>query len=183
MDVDNIKLARKYAVAFLNVYEDKITIKDYYKIVQVQQFLAKSSDVIFHFKLPDMNEVKRKAIDLIFQKFDLPIILKKLSNMLIEHERLFMLEKVFYYIQKTYKERNNLILFQIQTSYALSSEVLNQIISFLEKKTGNTILYETNINRKLIAGIRLQSETLLWEDSIAKRLRHAEQLLNMQGLS
>ena len=67
--------------------------------------------------------------------------------------------------------------FSVLSAHDLDKKELTTIQHFLEEKTKKTIIYNHKINKDLIAGIRLLSNTLLWEHSIAQQLRDAEQLL------
>jgi F0F1-type ATP synthase delta subunit len=47
----------------------------------------------------------------------------------------------------------------------------------LEKKSDKKIRAVSKVDKRLIAGIRVQSATILWEYSIMKKLRDAQQVV------
>ena len=73
--------------------------------------------------------------------------------------------------------QNNLsfISFNIKSSHKLTQEQIDSLKTFLTEKTGKKIIYQTHVDKKLITGIRLQSDELLWEQSIKKQLRSLNQ--------
>lgn len=179
MDIDQITLARKYATAFLNLFSDEINIKDFCAIVSVEHFLKSEPEITSFFKFPRMNKEKQEIVDHILKEFQCAPVLKKLMQILFEHQRLFLLPLVLKYVQRLYKERRGIMEFEIQSSHALTQDQMATIKNFLSAKTGNHILYEYKENRDLIAGIRLKSDTLLWERSVARKLADVQQLLEL----
>ena len=66
--------------------------------------------------------------------------------------------------------RNKIARVKISSSHDITQQDLDAIERFLVNQTGLSIIYTYAIDKKLIAGIRLQSNTLLWECSINKQL-------------
>ena len=177
MKIEDSVLSRKYATAFLNLFIDEIGIKDYCNIVDLFNYLKNHPELGSVFKLPRVDEAKKEAIDCMVKEFRLKPSLKKLMHLLMQHQRLFLLPDVLRYIQQLYKERREIMEFEVRSSHALTKDQLETIKYFLSSKTGNHILYEHTIHKDLIAGIRLQSDLLLWERSVARRLAEAQRLL------
>ena len=177
MNSDQIVLARKYATAFLNLFIDEIGIKDFCAIVSVDHFLKSAPEISSFFKFSGMNETKKEVIDRIFQEFKLTPVLKRLTELLLRHQRLFLLQSILHCIKQLYKERRGIMEFSIQSSPVLTKEQITTIKNFLSAKTGCHILYEYKENKNLIAGVRVQSDNVLWERSVARRLVEVQRLL------
>ncbi len=177
MDTKRAHLSRKYATAYLNVYLDTITLKNFCTIKELYAFLKQEHELLFLFKLPSSDHIKKEVIKKTFDHFSVVDSLFKLTDLLIMHQRLFLLPKVLYYVQELYKERKGINEFHITSYPALDKEQLDGIKKFLSTRTGTHVLYEYTVDNKLIAGIRAQSTQLLWEHSVAAQLRTMKQSL------
>ena len=177
MNIQKQVLAGRYAAAFLNLYSDTLTLDDYYAIQDARNFLNDNRNLLTYFKLPRMSEEKKEALQKIFEAFNVPSSLHKLAHLLLGHQRLFLLKEVFDALLVSFRERKHIMVFKITSSHTLQKVQLDNIKNFLEKKTGNTILYNEVLDKKLIAGIRVLSNNYLWEYSIAQQLREAQQAL------
>lgn len=177
MKIQDLALSRKYATAFLNLFIDEITIKDYCALVDLLTYLKNQPELCSVFKLPRVDEAKREAIDCMMKEFRLTPSFKKLMQLLLQDQRLFLLPDVLQYVQHLYKERRGIMEFEVRSSHALKNEQLETIKFFLSAMTGNHILCKHTVHKELIAGIRLQSDILLWERSVARRLAEAQRSL------
>ncbi|MGB8366998.1 MAG: F0F1 ATP synthase subunit delta, partial [Candidatus Babeliales bacterium] len=102
---------------------------------------------------------------------------QKLLELLLNDNRAFLICDVLYYVCLLYRQYKNITKFAMISSHLLSEEDKKIIKHFLMQMTEQDIMYTTKIDKKLIAGIRLQSDTLLWEYSIRQRLAEAQLLL------
>lgn len=174
-------LARKYAAAFLNQNVHKITHHDYQNIIRAYAFLKKVPMLKTYLKLPILNEVKKKFLILFCQEFQLDPVCTMLVDLLVKHQRLYLIEMIFFYIKNLYQEQNNIMEFTFISANQITTDQCSKIQSFLIQKTGKTIEYKSIVDPQLIAGIRAQSNTLLWENSIQGRMNEAYRLLKKQG--
>jgi ATP synthase F1 delta subunit len=177
MNIEYLILSRKYAVAFLNLFINEITLEDYHALVKLLLFLKNKPELNLMFKLPRVEKAKREAIDCMMKEFQLPLPFKKLMDLLLDDQRLFLLLDVLRYIKQLYTEREGIMEFEIRSSHDLNHEQLEIIKYFLSSMTGKHIVYKHSIDRELIAGIRLQSDILLWERSVAQKLAEAQRSL------
>ena len=178
MNIQEVILSRKYATAFLNLFIDKLSVTDYDTIVRAAVFLKEEPRLVSYFKLPRVDAVKKKVIDRLFKEFKLPLILKKLTDLLMRDQRLFLLPQVLKSMEQLYRQRKGIMAFKVSSSYTLTKKQLENIEDLLATKTGKHIEYEHKVDNGLIAGIRLQSDTVLWEYSIARQLSEAQRLLS-----
>jgi hypothetical protein len=75
-----------------------------------------------------------------------------------------------------YKERHNVATCTIKSSHRLSPEHKQALYEFVHQAARKKIIYTCARDKKLIAGIRIDSETFVWEQSIARQLRAIAQL-------
>ena len=178
MNINEVILSRKYATAFLNLFIDKLSITDYDTIVRTAAFLKEEPTLVSYFKLPRVGAVKKKVIAALFEEFKLPPTLKKLTDLLVQDQRLFLLPQVLKSMVQLYRQRKGIMAFEVTSSYTLTQKQLETIKDLLAAKTRKHIEYEYKVDNELIAGIRLQSDTVLWEYSIARQLAEAQRLLS-----
>lgn len=169
--IDNKKIiSLKYAKAFINLYLDTISLDSFNNIKKLEKFFDTRKKAIYFLSVPNIKtETKCKLLAEIFEKFELEKILAPLIKILATHKRLFLIDEILKNIRLLYKENKNIMIFEITSSHQINTQDLEVIEKFLEFKTGKKIIYNYNLDKSLIAGIKLKSGTLLWEYSILKQ--------------
>ncbi len=165
-------VAKKYAQAFLNVFDKQITYEDFTHFCSAAEFFTHHKQLLFFLSWPVINaELKVKALKEALKvfKLDKPCY-HQLIDLLAAHKRTFLIMEVLKQLCAQYKIRHNIMTFSIRSSHELDKEDLDILSQFLVNLTAKDIIYDYAIEKKLIAGIRLQSNTLLWECSINKQL-------------
>lgn len=178
MNIQESYLARLYATAFFNIYGKALTFDNYSHLIESRHFLLQNPDYLFIYKLPrHFILVKKQIVNKFFGQFVLPSIFYKLTDLLLEKDRLSLLPLVLKYIEIKYREYNNLTSAVISSSCPLAKKEQEGIEEILNHVSGKKPLATYNIDKNLIGGIRIQSDTLMWEYSIAKQLRTIEKEL------
>ncbi len=178
MNEKHFLLCRRYATAFLNLYHDQISLDDCFAIQESIPKLKAHQGWSAFFELPNVSsETRNEMITLLLKNLSLSSVLSPLVKLLDNHKRIWLLPEVLAVLRSIFFERNQLLFFQIKSCPQLSSEQLEKVVSFLMKQTKKKILYKTVEDGALLAGIRAESDILLWEYSIAKKLREAQQAI------
>jgi|SRR5579859_346436 len=171
MNPEYAVLARKYAVAFFNVTDSAFDEHDFRQAELIKQFLRQHRQILFFLNLSLIHfDVKEKVINYICEGFHTSDVLKKLIALLIKQRRAYLMPDVLHHIGDLYMKITNTMVFTISSSPQLNAHDIKEIILFLEHETHKHIVYEYKQDPKLIAGLRLKSDTLLWEYSIQDRL-------------
>ncbi len=166
-------LIRKYSQAYVNVFIEELSQSVIEAIATAAHYLDEHKHILFFLKLSAIDlETKKRGIDFLADRFVLPPSIKQLILLLIEHKRAPLVTKIFYYICTLYYKRKGMHAFKIVSSHELSKDDLAYIKRFLAQLTQRGIIYEYKVDKRLIAGIRLQSDTLMWEYSIAQQLNN-----------
>lgn len=182
MDTRAIVTSRKYAQAFLNIFLDSITPEVYASIKSLESFLSSHRNALIFFGLHHIpTDIKLKLLNDLQSKFTLYEPMKKLFETLIRHNRSQLMPQVLKNICQYYRIRKNTMLFSIQSSHELDKESVATIEKFLAHHTNKHITSVQYINKNLIAGLRLQSDTLLWEYSIHKEIKKLTQIVTAKG--
>lgn len=176
-------LAKKYATAFLNVAGDRFDTHELERVDKLQKFLAHAHEVLFFFNLPLVEQgVAQKVLDILCKGFTTESLLKRLMNLVCSERRAFLIPDVLYHIASLYRERNNLVLFTVESAQELSEDDKKMLKSFLEEQTKKIVNADYTVDQTLIAGVRALSGTLLWEHSVRQQLMVLQQSLIEQGI-
>lgn len=171
-------LARRYAQAFLGVFSEQITVSNLDNFKQASIFLKQRPHGMFLMELSLVPEkVKNKLLDDLCRQFTLPEGCKKLCLLLIKHQRITLLSDIFSDIIFFKEQDLHITHFNVTSSLQLSDEQRKQVVHFLDKRVHGSIDCTYQVDTSLIAGIRLQSASFLWEKSIKKRLRALQESL------
>lgn len=171
MNNTEVVLAKKYATAFLNIYGDKISLDDYHAIKNAAEYCKRNYRFFFLLNTPTIPlTTKRTTLVKLFSELQISNALQPLVELILKHQRLFLLPTIFKQITIIYENRKKIVPFAFISSHILDRKQLETLSTFLAKKINRTIMYNQIQNKKLIAGVRMQSTVFLWEYSIAKQL-------------
>ena len=165
-------LARRYAKAFVLTFKDELTPDVIACIQDVVAELKTHKAALFFLSLPSMRDAQKlKAMHQLCKTLTVSSACMRLMALLVRDKRASLLLDVFEYVLEFYQELHNIQSFTISSAQELTQEQLTAMQQFLAHTTGSDIIYTHTVNPALIAGIRAQSTTHVWEVSVAKRLR------------
>lgn len=178
MDIKAETLARKYAQAFLNLYPDAVK-KMYKQLPAVAQLLSTSPQFSFISKLPiAFVPLKKDMLKKILEPFQIPTVFDRLIDILAAQQRLALLPLIMQSLAQLYRKKINTSVVIARSSQQLDDQELSVIQKFLESQTQQHIVISPVLDKELIAGLRLQSDTFLWEYSVAQQLNRIERLFD-----
>ncbi len=165
-------LARRYATAYIQVFDEQLTQKDFDALRSAQQFFSIHKQSLYFLSLPTIaDKQKLQVIGKVFRHLDLPTSCMRLMTLLVAQKRASLWYDILIYIVKLYQQRHNMMDVHVESAPELDKQQLEVIEQFLADETGNDIMITYRVDPALIAGIRARSDTVLWEYSIAKKLR------------
>jgi len=173
----NTLLARRYAQAFFNVYRQDMRDEHLPFIKKAVIFLRGHStwSTFFDFSTARVDQQKQ-MIESLLKYFELPEVLEPLVALLCMHKRMILLPDVLEQFVRLFLTYNGVIEFTIASMPQLVDEQLRILVDFLQRKSDKKVRYTCMVDHQLIAGIRAKSSSLLWEYSIAKKLRESQQM-------
>jgi len=164
-------LARKYANAFLNCFIEDINLDEFYALCALELFLKSNQKILYFLSLSHIDsDIKKDFLHTLFEQFKVIAACNALARILIDNKRGQLLCGVLKQVIMIYRQRKKIVSFVIATSHHVPADQIAVIQQFLAHQIGCDIIYECVVDKKLIAGIRVQSDTLLWEYSIGKQL-------------
>ena len=167
-------LAKKYARAFLRHAYDTITPATLAHIQACAEYLFNEKLIYAYLAIPTIPAAtKAKALSALHKKFSLPASLNQLTTVLLAHKRIDLLHGVLINIIRIIETKHNILHFTVHSSHPLTPVQQSTIASFIKKSTAAQVQLQFTIDKELISGIKIKSNTLLWESSIAHKLREA----------
>jgi F-type H+-transporting ATPase subunit delta len=179
MNIQKINSAHNYARAYLNCFGNQFSQNDYNACLKAGAFLKEHKQILTLLTIPILSKKEcAQALEKLLARFDLPKSINRLFEVLIGRKQLDLLPEILEELLITYQDRNNIMLFTIESSKELTEEQEKIFATYLAKHAKKHILYTNRINPSLIAGIRMFSPTLLWDYSVARQLRDIKSALS-----
>lgn len=170
------KLIKKYATAFLRTLKNEQRDLHIEIITAYENFVSRNKVFQATLELPSFTiEKKHELIELVAKKIQISPELKKLTLLLLKDKRIHLLGGVLKKILQLHKESEQQHHFHVSTSHKISQSEQKIILNFIKKTIDNNITASFDIDVSLLSGIKIRSNTLFWERSIAKKLREIEQ--------
>ena len=169
-------LASRYAQAFFNEFGSFFMPEHLTALMHARSYFQQHTSICSLLKIPLIDdEIKIRALDtILIDQYHLPAQIEQLIRLLVHTKRAFLIVQVLRQLHVLYQIKAGIEVFKITSTTELTDEQKRTLIIFLQNKTGHTIQYEYKIDPSLIAGIRMMSDTHLWEYSVAQQLSHAE---------
>ena len=162
----------RYAKAFFNLYEDQIIIDDLYALERAEKFFLERKEIHFFMKISSLDaHYKKNALVLLCKQFGLQPLFLTLLFLLIDKKQSSFLPEIFKQLRLELKRRKFITEWMITSSILLDQAQKDIIEKFLKKSVGIYIFCSYKQDITLIAGIRVQCDTLLWENSLRQQLK------------
>lgn len=170
-------IARRYAEAFFNVFPEAFTKKDCARLDELARFFYERRPVLFYLRLEGISSEHKVAVlekALHEKQCD---ALAPLVKLLAQAGRLFLIPEVAEYIARICKERAHIVAMTCITVDPLTDHERKIIIDALMRVTKKDIEIHEKIDTRLIAGVRLQSDELLFDMSVRRALTFAARVV------
>jgi len=171
--------AKKYAIAYMNLYGKELTIRGLEMLQEFADFIKQYPGVVESLALPSIaQEAKSKVIAMLAERYYFGAGFCRLLQLLIDHKRLDYLQLVIVNIIRIYRKLNGILSIKVSMSHQLTTGEKELINNFIRERTNyKTVQADYIMAPELLSGLRIQSDDFLWERSIRKLLRHVEQTM------
>jgi len=167
--------AKQYAKAYLLEFKNHLTLDDIENMKAMIRFCRHQHNFM---SLVSVTKNKQQVlINDIFQHFSLHKTLRNLVDLLIKNKRLTLFAQILQDICCLYLITKNIVEVTIFTAAPLDEKEEQTFKDLFIKLSNKQIVSNVEIDKTLIAGVRMQSDFLLWEYSIAARIRALSQKL------
>ena len=168
-------IARKYATAYFKQYHHEFSDASIMQLRTIFNFCHTQKTLFSYLTIPTLAlDIKSRIIEIIAHKLAIDVSFKKLLFILIKERRLELTCPIIKHIIRLYQTKFGILEVHINSSHPLDNEEEKNIIAFIRKKTGaQQILPNFTINPILISGLRIYTDTWLWESSVHQLLKTA----------
>jgi len=176
-------LAKRYASGLIKTFEDE---KEYLGVKEeLEQFLGLLND-IHQFKagmetLLFSKSQKIEVLDALKEKIKFRDKTYKFLLTILEENRLNYLDLMIQLLEDLWFEKNNIEKMKVYSAVALSAALEKKLIKKLEQAFKKTIVLEKEIDKTLIAGIKIQRGLVFYDFSIEGNLRKLKEALLSDG--
>jgi len=176
-------VAKKYALAYLNLYFNELSDKMIYDLSRLKKFLYKNKSFYAYLSMPKLSTgAKLNFIDRLCKVFNLAHGEIRLIHLLIEQNRIELLDATLKKIIEEYHVKKGVVLLTVYTSHDVDEKQKIIIDKFIQNLIKKNIEIKFFIDKNLINGIRIKSSTLLWENSARKHLKILKNNLFQQAI-
>jgi F-type H+-transporting ATPase subunit delta len=176
-------IAKKYAIAYLNLYFNELSSKMIGDLARLRKFLYKNRNFYAYLSMPKLSaNTKLNFIDRLCNAFNLAHGEVRLIHLLIEQNRIELLDAILKKIVEEYHIKKGIVLLSVYVSHEIDEKqkaIINEFVQNLIKKN---IEIRFLIDKNLINGIRIKSSTQLWENSARKHLKILKNNLFQQAI-
>ena len=163
-------LTRRYALAFMNVVGDELDMEHAEALPAAAAQIEGARFFLLYAQFTLGNASSTRGLEEFFVEAGYKKIFVPLILLLTESKRLVLLPGILRKIYKLYLARQNIMHFTIESAVELTQQEIDSFVSFLRKETGKEIQYTLKLNLDLIAGVKIFSDTLGFENSIRQKL-------------
>jgi F-type H+-transporting ATPase subunit delta len=173
-------IARRYARGFLQSVPKNEQAAVLAELHDLCGFLGKDGDFYKLLTDPAFSPLEKKAvINRMAEVFGLNETLKNFLLLLIEKGRASLLALIYESLQTQMDEQNGLVRAQVLSATAVDENFLSQIKGALSKLRGKDVLVSTKVEPKLLGGVKVDMDGMIFDGTIRARLDAIRsQLLN-----
>jgi F-type H+-transporting ATPase subunit delta len=168
-----LRISSRYAKSLFDLaLEQNILDKVHHDMKLMADICKNSPELLNCLKSPVINGDKKQAVlDSLFAKSFTKLTMLFIQTVIRKRREQYLVNIAEEFLV-LYREHKNIQQAHITSASPLSSKVKNELKENLEKQTGKTIEIETQVDPKLIGGIRIQVGDKLFDDSIATQLNN-----------
>lgn len=163
-------VAKSYGEALYELAKEAGKLSVYKEqLLEIDSFLSDNKDLNKFLKHPKISKDEKKELLVkIFNESENYI--QNFIQLLIDKGRFAHFSDIVKCFIKMYNEEHNIQIAYLQSAVALDDEQLEKIKAMLEEKCQKTIEIKASVNEDLLAGIRIQINDEVLDNSAAMRL-------------
>ena len=168
--------AKSYSKALYELAsEEKNLDKLEEDVLSIIKLISQSEDFNSLIKDPtNKQEDQLNAINIIFEKFNLNVLLKKFLNFLVIKRRFFYVEKILKNFVNICSKKRGEISAKLTVAKELNENQINKIKNDLSQNFGSDVKLNYNYDPELIGGLIMQIESIMIDTSIKNKLQKIE---------
>lgn len=173
--------AVRYAQALFELGKEEERL-DVFKddLLAVETVINENEELLLVLKHPKVEKGDRKAIiGKVFDGFD--PLMQNFLKLLIDRNRFQIIRDIKNCYIRFYNEFHNIEVAHIYSAEALTPSELESIVEMLRKRYQKTIEYTTEIDKTLLAGVRIKVHDEILDNTIENQLTRMKEFVIQQG--
>lgn len=174
-----ISLARKYSKALIDTLKDEIEFKGIKKeLLQFHRILNEDKNLKASMETPLLSyKQKIEVLDIIKKKLGLSRKIYKFFRVVIEENRMIYLGKMIELMDDCWYQLNGMEKLKVYSAYPLDEKMEKDLLKKLQNVFNKKIVLEKEIDKSLIAGIKIERKSVYYDFSIAGNLKKLKESL------
>ena len=167
---------KSYSQALYELASEEKKLDDVEKhVISIVKLISQSEDFNSLIKDPtNKQENQINSINIIFERFNLSILLKKFINFLVMKRRFFYVEKILKDFVMICSKNRGEIFAKLTVAKELNENEINKIKNELSQNFGSNVKLNYNYDPNLIGGLIMQVESVMIDTSIKNKLQQIE---------
>ena len=168
--------AKSYSQALYELASEEKKLKDVEEhTISIIKLISQSEDFNSLIKDPtNKQDDQINSINIIFERFNLNSLLKKLLNFLVMKRRFFYVEKILKDFVMICSKNRGEIFAKLTVAKELNENEINKIKDELSQNFGSNVKLNYNYDPDLIGGLIMQVESVMIDTSIKNKLQQIE---------
>lgn len=176
--MSEFRVASRYAKSLLDLAQEKNLVPQIYSdIVSFNETLANNQELKGFLRSPIINGDKKFSVLKKVFANHLNALTIAFFEIIIRKRREQYLPIVADAFIKQYRALKGISLASVKTAVSVSSDITNEVKSFIEKESGKKIDLDIQVDPNLIGGFIIQIEDRLYDASVAGKLKKAKKEL------
>ena len=174
-----ISLARKYSKALVETVKDEKELETIKKELNfIMSMINKDENMKVSMETPLLSySQKIEVLDIFKDKANLSDKVYKFFIVVIEENRMIFLEKMIELIDECWYQMHDMEKLKVYSAYPLDSAMENELLEKLQKVFNKKIVLEKEIDKTLIAGIKVERGSIYYDFSIEGNLKKLKESL------
>ncbi len=163
-------LRKEYAKAIYEIAREENKIQDFLDLsLAITDAFTNEPKVQEYLSSPTISHIEKKEFinEIIDSNFNLYI--NWLSIIIDDKKSKYIKDYIDEFI-KIYNNENNIVKGYVWTTELIDKELIKRIEEKISKKLNKKVMFENQIDKNLIGGIKLQVEDDIWDNSIKNKL-------------
>jgi len=177
------KATKRYATAFLGLaIEENILEKTKEDMLLIKNTIDASSELQLFLKNPIIKKgQKKEAVQKIF-KDKIQDITFELYNLLARKDRESLLEDISNKFLELYNQHQGIIKVGVTSASKLEDSQLKALQKNIEKTTGKSVEFQTEVKEDLIGGLKIRLEDTVVDGSVKFKLSQLKDRLTSTAI-
>lgn len=176
------QLARKYARAFLRSFPDSVTEQCLLQsVARLTTCYEENKRSFYTLALSSAHiEERCQGLAKLLNHFEVPEKIHLLIEVMLRKKKLGLFPFLLPALIEEFRKRNDLQEVHVSTAQPLSPTEQARLEKSMQERIPGSLSFVYTHDPSLIAGIKVQTKTHYWEESLARTIRTLEHRLQLQ---